>query len=111
IELLHPAIRQEVWDAIEYLERSIIPEEVAFHVDSTLRTFIEQDALYAKGRTIINPDGASPVKPMGNIVTRAKGGESFHNYGLALDFNWYWKKNGVYIYDENRSWSIGPVHR
>lgn len=40
-----------------------------------LRTIAEQDALYAQGRT----------KP-GNIVTNAKGGTSYHNYGLAIDF-------------------------
>jgi hypothetical protein len=38
------------------------------------RTFEEQDALYAQGRT-------TP----GNIVTRARGGQSNHNYGLAVD--------------------------
>jgi len=38
------------------------------------RTFEEQDALYAQGRT----------RP-GNIVTRARGGQSNHNYGLAVD--------------------------
>jgi peptidoglycan L-alanyl-D-glutamate endopeptidase CwlK len=40
----------------------------------TLRTFAEQDALYAQGRT----------KP-GPIVTKAQGGLSLHNYGLAID--------------------------
>jgi peptidoglycan LD-endopeptidase CwlK len=35
----------------------------------------EQDALYAKGRTAA-----------GSIVTNAKGGQSMHNYGLAIDF-------------------------
>lgn len=40
-----------------------------------LRTIAEQDALYAQGRT----------KP-GSIVTNAKGGYSYHNYGLAVDF-------------------------
>ncbi|MEK4474367.1 M15 family metallopeptidase [Paenibacillus sp. FSL R7-0048] len=40
-----------------------------------LRTIAEQDALYAQGRT----------KP-GSIVTNAKGGTSYHNYGLAIDF-------------------------
>ncbi len=43
-------------------------------VTSTLRTFFEQDELFAQGRT----------KP-GNIVTRARGGESSHNHGLAFD--------------------------
>ena len=39
-----------------------------------LRTFAEQNALYAQGRT----------QP-GKIVTNARGGESYHNYGLAVD--------------------------
>jgi len=39
------------------------------------RSFMEQDALYAQGRT----------KP-GLKVTAAKGGESYHNYGLSIDF-------------------------
>jgi peptidoglycan L-alanyl-D-glutamate endopeptidase CwlK len=38
------------------------------------RSIAEQDALYAQGRT----------KP-GAIVTNAKGGESLHNYGVAVD--------------------------
>ena len=41
----------------------------------TLRDFKEQDALYEQGRT-------TP----GSIVTYARGGQSAHNYGLALDF-------------------------
>jgi len=45
------------------------------------RSIAEQDRLYAQGRT-------TP----GNIVTKAKGGESFHNYGCALDFTF--RKHG-----------------
>jgi peptidoglycan L-alanyl-D-glutamate endopeptidase CwlK len=41
----------------------------------TLRTSEEQNELYAQGRT----------KP-GKIVTNARGGSSFHNYGMAFDF-------------------------
>ncbi|MGD6897096.1 M15 family metallopeptidase [Bacillus infantis] len=40
-----------------------------------LRTIAEQNALYAQGRT-------AP----GNIVTNARGGTSYHNFGLAFDF-------------------------
>jgi peptidoglycan L-alanyl-D-glutamate endopeptidase CwlK len=40
----------------------------------TARTRAAQDKLYAKGRTL-----------PGKIVTRAKGGESMHNYGVAFD--------------------------
>ncbi|MEG2338743.1 MAG: M15 family metallopeptidase [Clostridium sp.] len=43
-------------------------------VTQTLRTVAEQNELYAQGRT----------KP-GKIVTKAKGGYSMHNYGLAFD--------------------------
>lgn len=47
-------------------------------VTQGLRTWEEQDALYAKGRT---------VQPIGrkNVVTNAKGGQSYHNFGLAID--------------------------
>ena len=39
-----------------------------------LRTYAEQDALYAQGRTT-----------GGEIVTNARGGQSYHNFGLAID--------------------------
>jgi hypothetical protein len=38
------------------------------------RSFERQDELYAQGRTAPGP-----------IVTNAKGGESYHNFGLAID--------------------------
>ena len=44
-------------------------------VTCTLRTNEEQERLYAQGRT-------AP----GRIVTYARAGSSYHNYGLALDF-------------------------
>lgn len=43
-------------------------------ITSGSRTYAEQDALYAQGRT----------KP-GKIVTKAKGGQSNHNFGIAFD--------------------------
>jgi len=47
---------------------------IKLRITQALRTFAEQDALYAKGRTV-----------PGSIVTKAKGGDSYHNYGLAFD--------------------------
>jgi peptidoglycan LD-endopeptidase CwlK len=44
-------------------------------ITDDFRSFHEQDKLYAKGRS-----------GEGNIVTHAKAGESFHNFGLAVDF-------------------------
>ena len=43
-------------------------------ITSGLRTFAEQTALYAQGRTADGP-----------IVTNAKAGQSMHNFGIAYD--------------------------
>lgn len=44
-------------------------------ITSTLRDIESQNALYAQGRS-------AP----GNIVTNARGGQSFHNFACAFDF-------------------------
>lgn len=49
-------------------------EGIDLLVTSTYRDHESQNALYAQGRT----------KP-GNVVTNAKGGESFHNFQCAVD--------------------------
>ena len=81
IELLHPAVRQEVKDI--YLNE-IIPAlsgKAICRLAYTLRTFDEQNGLYAQGRTkLFDANG----KRLG-VVTKAKGGQSIHNFGLALD--------------------------
>jgi peptidoglycan L-alanyl-D-glutamate endopeptidase CwlK len=48
---------------------------IEIKVISGTRSYAEQDALYAKGRTIPNTDK----------VTNAKGGYSNHNFGIAFD--------------------------
>jgi peptidoglycan L-alanyl-D-glutamate endopeptidase CwlK len=81
IKLMHPKVRSEV----EYIYRSqIVPAlsgRAMCRFAYTLRTFKEQDDLYAQGRTVLFD---SKGKRLG-IVTKAKGGQSIHNYGLALD--------------------------
>jgi len=47
---------------------------ITIKIISGLRTYAEQNALYAKGRT-------AP----GDIVTKARGGYSNHNFGIAFD--------------------------
>ena len=70
LQQLHPAAASAVRAVIADLAaRGIVVEVV-----QGLRTFAEQDALYAKGRTTAGP-----------IVTQARGGHSNHNYGLAAD--------------------------
>jgi peptidoglycan L-alanyl-D-glutamate endopeptidase CwlK len=93
VTLLHPAVRAEVKQLIEQAE-SGFPPSMAIRIVQGLRTIAEQDALYAQGRT----------KP-GAIVTKAKGGSSFHNYGLAIDFAILTDKDGNGTF-EDLSWDI-----
>jgi peptidoglycan L-alanyl-D-glutamate endopeptidase CwlK len=60
------------------------------------RTWAEQDAIYAQGRT----------KP-GPIVSRARGGESRHNFGLAIDLGLF--VNGKYLEDSPFYDHIGKI--
>ncbi len=53
------------------------------------RSYAEQDALYALGRT----------RP-GKRVTRARGGQSNHNFGIALDFGVF----GGKVYVDGKDW-------
>lgn len=85
---LHPFVSQEVIDAITYLEENVFPKTVQIRIAQGLRTIDEQNALYAQGRT----------KP-GVIVTNAKGGSSYHNYGLAIDFVLMYDKDGNGSYE------------
>ncbi len=81
INLLHPAVREEVKNI--YLNE-IIPAlsgKAICRFAYTLRTFAEQDALYAQGRTKLFDDKGKRL----GVVTKAKGGQSIHNFGLALD--------------------------
>lgn len=60
--------------AIEMIKQAY-KEGIFVQITSGYRSFAEQNKLYAKGRTA-----------SGNIVTNAKGGQSNHNYGLAIDY-------------------------
>jgi peptidoglycan L-alanyl-D-glutamate endopeptidase CwlK len=93
IQLLHPKIREEV--RIIYLNEvvPILTGNAAVRYAFTLRTFAEQQAIYNQGRTTSGP-----------IVTKAKPGQSLHNYGLAFDIALIVDKdrNGTY---EETSWN------
>lgn len=70
IEDLHPAVAAMAFNMLlECRNRGI-----ELIITSTYRDRESQDALYAQGRTV-----------PGQIVTNARGGESFHNYRLAFD--------------------------
>jgi len=91
IELLHPSVRNEAKEIYaEICER--LNGKTLCRFAFTLRTFAEQDALYAQGRTSAGPK-----------VTNAKGGQSWHNYGLAIDIVLLQDKDGNGTH-ETASW-------
>jgi peptidoglycan L-alanyl-D-glutamate endopeptidase CwlK len=79
--LLMPALRNK----LQTLADNCKARGADYWATSGFRSWAEQDKLYALGRTVKNVD-ATPEKPMGGKVTNAKGGQSMHNYGIALDW-------------------------
>jgi peptidoglycan L-alanyl-D-glutamate endopeptidase CwlK len=67
-------INPQLANRIRAMAADLRAQGINVMVTSGYRSFAEQNALYAQGRT----------KP-GNIVTNARGGQSLHNYGLAVD--------------------------
>lgn len=69
--LIYPPLLEDIWYVLEACERrgAIYVATLGF------RTYDEQNQLFAKGRTLPGPK-----------VTRARAGESQHNFGLAVDF-------------------------
>jgi peptidoglycan L-alanyl-D-glutamate endopeptidase CwlK len=93
IQLLHPKLRDEALEMYDEIVEALTGS-AACRFAYTLRTFAEQDVLYAQGRS----------KP-GKVVTNAKGGQSYHNYGLAIDIVLLVDKdkNGSF---ETASWDV-----
>ncbi len=68
---IHSVVKES---AIEMIKQAY-KEGIYVQITSGYRSFAEQNKLYTQGRT-------AP----GKIVTNAKGGQSNHNYGLAVDY-------------------------
>ena len=69
---------------------------IIIKIISGLRTYAEQDALFNQGRTT-----------KGNIVTKARGGYSNHNFGIAFDIGVFVKEK--YITAAANYDSVGPL--
>lgn len=82
IKLLHPSIRDEITCLVDKANAQLTSHS-EIRIVQGLRTFEEQDALYIQ-------------RPK---VTNAKGGQSIHNYGLAIDF-------ALLIDDKEISWDL-----
>ena len=97
ISKLHPSVRDEVTKIIEEINTKFLTGRAKVRIAQGLRTFAEQDALYAQGRT----------KP-GKKVTNAKGGQSVHNYGFACDIALIIKDKEV-SWDTKKDWDGDKV--
>ena len=64
---------------------------ITINIISGTRTYAEQDALYAQGRT----------RP-GNVVTNARGGYSNHNFGIAFDIG---------LFERNQYLGESPMYK
>ena len=73
LDCMEPGTRRKFKAFIDYLWNDL---NILLLLYSGTRDFAEQNALYAQGR--------DPAVP-GDIVTNAKGGQSWHNFGRAGD--------------------------
>jgi peptidoglycan LD-endopeptidase CwlK len=87
IASLHPRV-QPYARALYFKARE---HDLTINIISGLRTYAEQDALYAQGRS----------RP-GDIVTRARGGYSNHNFGIAFD---------VGLFERNQYLGESPMYK
>ncbi|MEK3969431.1 M15 family metallopeptidase [Paenibacillus sp. FSL H7-0323] len=87
---LHPVVMAAATVLIEHCYSRGVP----ILITQGLRTIAEQNALYEQGRS--NP---------GVIVTNARGGYSYHNFGLAVDFALLLPNGSSVSWDMNRDYN------
>ena len=95
ITLLHPRCQSAVYE----LQKLCEAQGLKIIITETLRTKQEQDALYAKGRTV-----------PGKKVTNAKGStySSMHQWGIAFDFA-RGDSNGAYNDSDGFFTKVGKI--
>ena len=93
IETFHPDFRDKLRDDYLYCNNKLLGKGVRLRFSHVYRTNKEQDDLFAIGRT-----------KNGKIVTKAKGGQSIHNYALAFDIVLLYDNDGNGTFEE-ASWS------
>lgn len=84
-ETLHPKVVEKKEELIDRAKN----REIQVVITEGYRSEEKQNNLYAQGRS-----------QAGSIVTHAEGGESYHNYGLAIDFA-IERNNGELTWDTN----------
>jgi peptidoglycan L-alanyl-D-glutamate endopeptidase CwlK len=93
---LHPELQERVTAFIKAAKMMAQARNLDVRIISGTRSYAEQDAIYAQGRSTT-----------GRIVTNAKAGYSNHNFGIAFDIGVFQGKAYLgehALYDE-----LGPL--
>lgn len=98
INLMHPKARPAALAAYAEMVKALTGKAIV-RFAYTIRTFAEQTALYAQGRTKLYDAKGNRL----GIVTNAPAGKSYHNYGLAFDIALLVDSDGNGSYDK-ASW-------
>lgn len=85
IQLAHPTIREALTLALEECCLKT-PKGVHPTLTETIRSYERSDALYNQPFDGKDNDGDGKIDEADEKVTNAKGGSSWHNFGLAADF-------------------------
>jgi|ERR1700722_6962227 len=96
IQSLEPAAQRKARQFLSAVTKQLTTNGVVFKIISGTRTYDEQNELFAQGRT----------KP-GPIVTKARGGQSNHNFGVAWDIGIF--KNSEYIPESKLYRNAGSI--
>lgn len=82
---LHPIVDEKQMELVQQAQAI----GISVLITDGFRSIEEQDALYEQGRST-----------EGSVVTNARGGDSYHNYGLAVDFALITRQGDV-VWDMN----------
>lgn len=96
IATLNPKVQPLARELIEMATAAGIHVKVI----AGLRTYEQQDELYAQGRTL-----------PGKIVTKAKGGQSNHNFGVAFDVGIFSTDSKHYFGESPDYLKVGTIGR
>jgi peptidoglycan L-alanyl-D-glutamate endopeptidase CwlK len=99
IQTLQPKAQVKAREFMKAVQDTLGSESVVFKIISGTRTYAEQNALYAQGRT----------RFPGPIVTRARGGQSNHNFGVAWDIGVF--VGGQYVPESDLYKKAGKIGR
>ena len=98
ISTLHPKVQEIARKFMVVAIPTMAAKSVVIKIISGTRTYAEQDALYARGRTAPGPR-----------VTNARGGYSNHNFGIAWDIGLF--RGGKYLEDSPLYRECGEIGR